>query len=163
MRKILLETQHIDKQAKRAAKRIATALDLSELLVNTSAALSSSTEMLLYIHDLQRENLELHFLVENPDFDMDQELKKERFYINSYFSESHTDCGPLIQKYSFDYFSDYYHPEFVLNLCEYLCTSCEDGKVKPTQLWEAFVTTNGFFTKEIVGIFGERVSDKGVI
>jgi hypothetical protein len=163
MRKILLETQHIDKQSAVAAKRIATALDLGDLLQNTSTALSALTELTLYVHDLQRENLELHFQVENPNFDLEKELKSEKAYVKDFFLSSRSDAGLLIQKYSFEYFSDNYHPEFVLNLCEFLCASCTDNKVQPHPLWECLISTTGFITKEITGTFGIRESDQGVI
>jgi hypothetical protein len=160
MRKVLIEICKEDKQAELAAIRIAKAL--SEDREHNIVALDDITNLRLKIRDLQRKNLELQFLVDNPDFDVDMQISKERDYLVNSFINNESIMN-LYARYSYDYFSDNYHPEFITKLCTLLYNVCIDKKAQPNQLWSDLLITSGFITKDIISNYGPVETDKGII
>src|ERR1035437_10670230 len=108
MRTVLMKTRHIDAQAEAAANKIATALDMGLPQDLRVAALASVGELRLKIHDLQKENLELRFQVENPDFDLEESLDTENGIVES-LRDGLTTISTLYRRYDYDYFSDHNH------------------------------------------------------
>jgi hypothetical protein len=163
MRTLLVEVSQIDRQAEAAAKRIAKALsmDLTEPVISTS--LDDISFLRVQIRDLQRRNLELSFLVYNPGFDVDDEVAYELKWIKD-FSSQNGDRLIVQARYSYEFFEQKYHPEFVVRVCEFLCNVYVDRDFKPFELWVALIKTNGIINKEIVKYFGPiDVPEKGII
>jgi hypothetical protein len=161
MRKILLETCNIDRQAEKAARRISIALDLPLGPDTKAAALSSVGELRIQIRDLQRQNLEWRFLAENPGFDLEKQLQKEKRAINKVFEDG-LPISSLYNRYDFDYFMENYHPGFIVQLCKLLGALFSDRKTELLELWEMLLDSTGYITSDIVANFGPEETDNGV-
>lgn len=162
MRRILLETSYIDKQAECAARRITTALGLEPSLDVTTAALGAVGELRLRIRDLQRKNIELEFLSENPDFDFDEQLELDKDLIDHHFQKSHT-MPSLYNRFGYEYFIEHYHPDYIIKLCKLLCTRCRENNKEVSEVWTFLLSSLGFISKDFTEHFGPKESDKGVI
>jgi hypothetical protein len=157
MRRVLMQTRHIDRQAEDAARRIATALDMDSSLSVKTAALSAVGELRIQIRDLQRSNLELQYQVDNPDFEIGERLDDDRGYI------SECSLAALFNRYNYYYFVENYHPDYVVQLCTLLCNKCLELKAQSNELWDSLLVTSGFITKDITKNFGPVETDKGII
>jgi BMFP domain-containing protein YqiC len=162
MRRILLSTKDIDQHAADAAHRIATALDISVSPDIKAVALSSVGELRIQIRDLQRQNLELQFLVDVPGFDVQTQLSVEARYIRKCL-EDRLPVSALPNRYCYDYFVENYHPEYVLQLCKLLCASCSDSKIPSSDLWEMLIRTSGFISTDIAKNFSPLETDNGIL
>jgi hypothetical protein len=157
-----METRYIDRQAERAAKRIATALDMPVGTEIKAAALSAAGELHIQIRDLQRQNLELRYLVENHGFDPDVQIEKEEQYVRRCFS-TNVQLNSIFNRYDYEYFLDMYHPGYIYKLCKALVSLFGDYKVEPADLWSALIVSTGYITEEITDTFGQEDVDENEI
>ena len=161
MRRVLLDTCKMDRQAEQAASRITRALS-ADLTSNSANALDDVTTLRFQVRDLQRKCLELQFLVDHPNFNLDAQLANDRLIIGRNFANGETITN-LYARYGYDYFSDNYHPEYISKVCGLLYNACLDHRVSPNQLWNDLLITAGFITKDIILDFGPVETDKGII
>lgn len=162
MRTILLKTRHIDRQSEVAASKIATALSMGLPQDLRTVAMVSVGELRLKIHDLQRENTELRFQVENPDFDLDDALETEQSILES-FRSGLTNFSTLVNRYDYDYFSDHNHPGFLQKLSMDLCAACMSKGIDIPEIWEYLHNSSGLLTEEFTNQFEPLEVDKGTV
>lgn len=162
MRRVLLETSYIDDQAAQAAKRVALALDLPLSIDTKTTALSAVGQLRLQIRDLQRENACLQYLADNPDFDVDEQLDRDRTIFHSYLEQKHS-VTALYNRFDYDHFVDHYHPDYIRELCKFLCEECLNHGIPTNDLWEYLRLSSGFITKEWMDKYGPQECDKNSI
>jgi len=160
MRQVLLEVRHTDKEAELAARRIITALDITDPEAQT--ALDDITSLIIQIRDLQRRNLCLEFLNSDPEFDVDQQLKRDRLNISSLANHSRAYLN-LCARYDYNFFIEYFHPDYIVSLCTLLLDTCDERHFTVFPLWTALRSTNGFITKDIADKFGHVEVDEGLV
>lgn len=160
MRKLFVEIRRNEKQAEHAARKITTALDYVDPDVKV-AALSSVGELRLQLRDLQRQNLCLQFLVDAPGFDLERALEKEKKYIENFFSEGQP-FSSLNNRYDYEFFSDNFHPDYVVGLCKYLSEVYETRNLPQNDLWLMLLKSSGYITQNITDNFGPIETDDGV-
>jgi hypothetical protein len=164
MRRILLETSHIDRESNKVARRIATALGIeSDIPFDVkTCALSDLGRLRIIIRDLQKENIILRFLVDNPDFDVQETLDEDRKYLVRYFQNKHS-VETLNNRYDYDYFIDHYHPEYIMQLCKILVYECKAHNLDLNEIWTYLISNCGFIDAQFSRAFGPKESDEGTI
>ena len=160
VRRAILDVSFIDSDTKRVSQRVTAALGFQPAI--KSAVISSVDELLLQLQELIRENLGLHFLVENPGFNLETQVISDRSYIRNLF-DAGTPFSSLCQKYGYDFFESHYYPEYITSLCKVLIDACADYNQEPFELWTILIESTGLIPQTLVENFGPTESDEGLI